>query len=235
MTKNTGYYQKQRDIKEKLKDFGEIYLATCITTGKKYIGQAVLFSGTGLRPYGTEKRWKCHLSEARTHKPTCRVLNFAINKYGPDDFIVIPLLSCKLDKINDYEIEFIKHYNTLVPHGYNLQEGGKSGRASEETKELMRIRMTGENHPQFGIKLSDETKEKIRQTNINNAIRMDKDGVTVLPKYMKYVKWASEEGYHIIAHPLCKSKKFTSTSRITEEIINQRKIEALLFLANLNA
>ena len=165
---------------------------------------------------------------------TCRHLNFAINKYGEDAFIVEPILTCKLDKINEYEIYFIKYYNTLVPNGYNLQEGGKSGRASEETKKRISDTKKGEKHHQFGIPVTDETKEKIRQTNITNAIRTDRDGTTILPKYLKYVNWASESGYHIVSHPLCKQKKFVTVHSNDHKLIDKKKIEAFEFLNNLN-
>jgi len=234
MTKSTGYRANQKAEKEKLREFGEIYLITCVPTGKQYIGQAVLLSGSDLRPYGTYKRWKSHVYEAFHSMKTCRHLNFAINKYGEDAFIVEAILTCKLDKINEYEIYFIKYYNTLVPNGYNLQEGGKSGRASEETKRKMSESTKGEKHPQYGIPLADKTKEKIRQTNINNAIRTDRDGTTILPKYLKYVNWASESGYHIVSHPLCRNKKFVTTSSITDSILNIKKQEAIDFLNILN-
>ena len=235
MTKNTGYRANQRAEKEKLKEFGEIYLVTCVPTGKKYVGQAVLLSGSDLRPYGTYKRWKSHIYEAFHSMKTCRHLNFAINKYGEDAFIVEPILTCKLDKINEYEIYFIKYYNTLVPNGYNLQEGGKSGRASEETKKRISDTKKGEKHHQFGIPVTDETKEKIRQTNIDNAIRVDRDGISILPKYLKYVNWSSETGYHIVSHPLCKQRKFVTTATISDLIINEKKQEAINFLNSLNA
>jgi len=52
--------------------------------------------------------------------------------------------------------------------------------------------------------------------NIDKMVRYDKDGTTVLPKYMKYVNWANEEGYHIVSHPLCKHKKFVTTLNTVE-------------------
>ena len=96
MTKSTGHRDKQKALKEKLKEFGEIYLATCKSTGKQYVGQAILLSGKDLRYYGTYKRWATHLYEARNAKATCRYLNYAINKYGHEDFVVEAILTCKI-------------------------------------------------------------------------------------------------------------------------------------------
>ena len=159
MTKSTGYRTNQRAEKEKLREFGEIYLITCVPTGKLYVGQAVLLSGSDLRPYGTYKRWVTHLYEAKYSRPTCRYLNNAINKYGEDAFIVEAILTCKIYDMTKYEDYFINYYNTIVPNGYNLRGGGRCGRVSEETKELMSIRMTGENHPQYGKPVADEVLE----------------------------------------------------------------------------
>lgn len=80
MTKNIGYRTNQKTLKEKLRIYGEIYLITCLSNGKQYVGQAVLLSGSDLRPYGTSKRWIAHIYEATHNMKTCRYLNNAINK-----------------------------------------------------------------------------------------------------------------------------------------------------------
>ena len=36
--------------------------------------------------------------------------------------------------MNAYEVEYMRKYNTLVPNGYNLREGGNSGKHHEDTK-----------------------------------------------------------------------------------------------------
>ena len=185
MTLSTGYRNKEKALKEKLKEFGEIYLATCTVNGKTYVGQAVLLSGADLRQYGTQKRWISHLYEAKTEKLSCRYLNNAINKYCASNFTVEPILTCKIDKLTYYEDYFIIYYKSMVPNGYNLRGAGRCGRSSDETKQRMSESIRGEKHPQFGVPLTEEVKEKIRQTNINNAVRTDRDGTTILQKYMK--------------------------------------------------
>jgi len=234
MTKSTGYRTNQKAEKEKLREFGEIYLITCVPTGKKYVGQTLLLSGSDLRQYGTYKRWIAHLYEAKYSRPTCRYLNNAINKYGEEAFIIEAILTCKISDMTKYEDYFINYYNTIAPNGYNLKGAGRCGRASDETKRKMSESIRGENHPQFGKELSKETKEKIRQTNIDNAIRTDRDGSTILPKYLKYVNWASESGYNIVSHPLCKNKKFVTVHSNDHKLIDKKKIEAIEFLNNLN-
>jgi group I intron endonuclease len=234
MTKSTGYRLNQKAFKEKLKEFGEIYLVTCVPNGKQYVGQALLLTGSDLRQYGTYKRWVAHLYEAKNNMKTCRYLNNAINKYGEEAFIVEAILTCKISDMTKYEDHFINYYNTLVPNGYNLRGAGRCGRASEETKKKMSESIRGENHPQYGKPREKETIEKIRQTNIDNAIRIDRDGITILPKYLKYVNWEKETGYHIVSHPLCKQKKFVTVRSNDNNLLYKKKIEALEFLNNLN-
>lgn len=43
---------------------GVIYMLTCIPSGKKYIGQAVNFTGAQNKPWGTHGRWDSHVREA---------------------------------------------------------------------------------------------------------------------------------------------------------------------------
>ena len=95
--------------------------------------------------------------------------------------------------------------------------------------------ISGAKHPQFGKPITEEVKEKIRQTNINNAIRYDKDG-SILPKYLKYENSVSEYGYRIISHPLCKQKKFVTTKvhEVTDEFLQTKKSQALVHLDHLN-
>ena len=64
-------------------------------------------------------------------KPT--YLSNAIRKYKPENFKIIQLMKCDLNKIDLYEQLFIKTHNTLSPNGYNLQTGGTFTKHSEET------------------------------------------------------------------------------------------------------
>ena len=71
-------------------------------------------------------------SYAKSNKnPT--YLSNAIRKYKPENFKIIQLMKCDLNKIDLYEQLFIKTHNTLSPNGYNLQTGGTFTKHSEET------------------------------------------------------------------------------------------------------
>jgi group I intron endonuclease len=115
----------------------EIYKITNLTTGKIYVGQAVshILNHKRYRPYGRDGRFKCHISEAfSTKKNQSHYLNNAIRKYGVADFVVDLLEYCEIDEANDREIHYIKHCNSLFPHGFNLKNGGSVFTHSDESK-----------------------------------------------------------------------------------------------------
>jgi len=115
----------------------EIYKITNLTTGNIYVGQAVshILNHKRYRPYGHEGRFRCHVSEAfSTKKNQSHYLNNAIRKYGVSDFVVELIEYCEIEEANDKEIHYIKHYNSLFPHGYNLKNGGSVFTHSDESK-----------------------------------------------------------------------------------------------------
>ncbi len=83
-----------------------------------------------------------------------KIITKSIKKHGRENFIKEILEEClSLEELDKREIFWIKNLNStnrLI--GYNICEGGKSYRT-----------MRGENNPRFGVKLSEETKDKIRE------------------------------------------------------------------------
>tara|TARA_B100000902_G_scaffold202164_1_gene192673 strand:- start:2266 stop:2904 length:639 start_codon:yes stop_codon:yes gene_type:complete len=111
---------------------GLIYKLTS-PNNKSYIGQVVQFLKDG-RKKGVRGRWLQHCGSARRNcKDGCVYLNRAIRKYKPENFTIEILIYCDIDKLDMYEKQFIDIYDTLTPNGYNLQEGGASGKHSKET------------------------------------------------------------------------------------------------------
>jgi group I intron endonuclease len=100
---------------------GYIYKITNKNTGKMYIGQTT---------QDLEERWRGH----RSSKSNCRYLKSAIKKYGIYNFEFKLICICFDNDMDKFENDYIKKYNTLVPNGYNLREGGNGGRHNEETK-----------------------------------------------------------------------------------------------------
>lgn len=115
----------------------EIYKITNTANNKIYIGQAVshILNHKRYRPYGHQKRFNTHISEAFSSKKNqCHYLNNAIRKYGVCNFIVELIEYCTLEEANDRETYYIKEYNSLFPNGYNLKNGGSVFTHCDESK-----------------------------------------------------------------------------------------------------
>jgi group I intron endonuclease len=136
----------------------------------KYIGQT--------KANDINKRWQEH---KRCKKESIgRYLLSAYTKYGIDNFKYQIVCICFNEDCNRFEEEYIKKYNTLAPHGYNLKAGGHFTEHHPDTRALMSARMKelmtdaekkrrsdsqkGEKHWNYGKHISEEQKEKIRVT-----------------------------------------------------------------------
>ena len=143
-----------------------IYMYINKINGHKYVGQAKNFN----------KRCKEHLYESRNkNRDEYNLpLNRAIRKYGIENFEIKILAEniISQEKINEYEIFFIKRYKTLkTQNGYNIASGGHNGntyagKTEEEIDEIKRKiseKLSGKNHPNYGKHHSEETKQKMKE------------------------------------------------------------------------
>ena len=133
---------------------GSIYKITNTVNGKAYIGQTI---------HDAEKtRIQNHLTGNRNGS---RLVRRAVEKYGKDAFTYEILYDGIIPEFLDpLEIEAIAKFNTLAPHGYNLDTGGGGGKTpSEETRRKISEAKKGENHPMYGKPLPEETKRKISE------------------------------------------------------------------------
>lgn len=96
------------------KYFGLIYKITNKVNGKIYIGQTT---------QTLEKRWGKHCSIPSNRKAT--PFQLAIKKYGKDNFLLEELVYCFDDiSLNFLEKKIILEFNSILPNGYNLEDGG---------------------------------------------------------------------------------------------------------------
>jgi len=97
--------------------------------GKKYIGQAAShrLNHERYRPYGGDKRWKSHISQAKCDSPCKRATDFhvAIRKYF-DSMTFKVIAYCPMDEADIWESFYIAQHGSLFPNGYNLTNGGRA-------------------------------------------------------------------------------------------------------------
>ena len=142
---------------------GFIYKITNTINGKGYVGVTTMPDAI--------QRFKKHIY-AIYYGNGCPVLGDAVKKYGEDAFKFEVLIICFDEDVYKYEQDYITKYNTMVPNGYNVQEGGKQvctflGRKhSEETKKILSEKSREYNN-------RPEVKEKHRQCAIKMNARIN--------------------------------------------------------------
>lgn len=138
-----------------MEKYGIIYCATNIKNGKKYIGQTTRT---------LEQRKNRHLNDAKNNNGS--VFQRAIRKYGEKNFKwEILIYNIELKYLDFFEVNLIRHHNSLCPKGYNLDSGGSKNKiVSEETKKKISDSVSGEKNGFFGKKHTEKTKEKIRKS-----------------------------------------------------------------------
>lgn len=123
--------------------YGEVYLITCLTDGKQYVGQTTR---------GTMVRWTQHkASVTKGRYPLQR----AMVAHGIENFSLAVLGTAQDQKdLDAKEVHWIATLGTLSPGGYNLTTGGEGGKRTQETKDKLAALRTGRTH-------TPESKEKI--------------------------------------------------------------------------
>ena len=109
---------------------GIIYCIERIKTGKKYIGQHLGTIDDGYWGSGV-------------------AISKAIKKYGKGEFKKYTLEECDIKVLNDREQYWIKHYNTFLGEGYNMDNGGACNSG-------------------YWVNLSDEKKAEIHAKRLTN-------------------------------------------------------------------
>lgn len=131
---------------------GTIYIITNRLNGKPYVGQ-------------TRQRLKRRITEHKRDSSRGRLgIDFAIAKYGWENFTVEVLEICPVKLLNEREMYWIRKLNSKSPNGYNLTDGGDGGRGyspSQETRAKISAKMKGRPAHNKGVSPSAETRAKI--------------------------------------------------------------------------
>lgn len=91
----------------------DIYIIKNKINNKVYIGQAI----------DSNHRFISHLSRAKTNSDNSAIHN-AIIKLGKENFYY-EILESQIENYNEREKYWIAYYNSQIPNGYNLTEGGE--------------------------------------------------------------------------------------------------------------
>ena len=163
----------------------KIYLITNIENKKQYVG---------ITKFSLEERFSQHIKWGF-------ILTEAIQKYGHQKFSIKLIEEVEsAERVYELEQYYIKQYDTKVPNGYNLTDGGDGifgweaseeyrQECSERVKQLhkeKKVGMYGKNHSEetkkkmsvsakgnkncLGRKLSEESKQKIREKHLRKVV-----------------------------------------------------------------
>lgn len=160
-----------------------IYKITNKINGKIYIGKTIK---------SIEARFKKHLNGAKNK--VNRHLYDAMNCYGYENFELTLIETCKtIESLNEREIYWISHYNSISPCGYNMTQGGDGGNTlinwDDERKQKL---WESQAKKRTGVKRSDSARKNIsdaakiresKKTEIEKAETSSKISSTLKRKY----------------------------------------------------
>lgn len=149
-----------------------IYKLTNIKNKKVYIGQ----TKNSLR-----KRIIAHLTHSKTStKSKKHHLQFALQKYGYDNFTIDILEVCKQEQLNEREIFWISYYHSTDPDkGYNCTKGGDGCSISREINESTRNKISIANKLRWEDKdyrdRQRESRIKAHRRKVNKIVQLTYD------------------------------------------------------------
>ena len=152
-------------------------------TKKCYIGETKCID--------VSRRWNQHKQTIEINKG-CPALRDAVKKYGIDNFEFSVLIICFDDQRFKYEIEYIKKYNSVVPNGYNITNGGEGGgfqgkTHTEEAKNDIKNKLKQKyiDNPDLKKQLSERNKIVMSNPEVREKI---KNGILNSEKMKKMIE-----------------------------------------------
>ena len=138
-------------------------------TKKYYIGES--------KKKDVKWRWNEHKKTIENNKG-CPALRDAVKKYGIENFEFSVLIICFDDERFKYEKEYIKKYNTVVPNGYNITNGGEGGgfqgkKHTEQMKTDLRNKSKQKyiDNPELKTQISERNKIIMKNPEIRDKIK----------------------------------------------------------------
>lgn len=105
-----------------------IYKIENLINGKVYIGQSIEI----------ERRFKKHLTAKDN-----TIIHKAIRKYGKENFSLQILEECDITLLDDRESYWINYYNSIIPNGYNMINGGSNGAGFAKGLSVLQYQLNG--------------------------------------------------------------------------------------------
>ena len=138
----------------------KIYLITNIENKKQYVG---------ITKFSVEERFLQHTKKGF-------LLTEAIHKYGKQNFSIELIENVEsAERAYELEIFYIQKYNTKVPNGYNLTDGGDgifgweaSKEYRQECSERVKLLHKEKKVGMYGKKHSEETKKRMSASSKGN-------------------------------------------------------------------
>lgn len=138
-------------------------------TKKYYIGES--------KKKDVKWRWNEHKKTIEKNKG-CPALRDAVKKYGIENFEFSVLIICFDDERFKYEKEYIKKYNSVVPNGYNITNGGEGGgfqgkKHTEQMKTDLRNKSKQKyiDNPELKTQISERNKIIMKNPEIRDKIK----------------------------------------------------------------
>jgi group I intron endonuclease len=138
-------------------------------TKKSYIGES--------KGKDVNWRWNEHKKTIEKNKG-CPALRDAVKKYGIENFEFSVLIICFDDERFKYEKEYIKKYNSVVPNGYNITNGGEGGgfqgkKHTEQMKTDLRNKSKQKyiDNPELKTQISERNKIIMKNPEIRDKIK----------------------------------------------------------------
>ena len=148
--------------------YGIIYKITNTVNEKCYIGQTTSKKGFNGRykqtGKGIERVYKHHKYRKEHNRHYNTHLLLSIEKYGFEAFTVDEEfdIAYSEEELNNLEKKYIKEFD-CIENGYNHEDGGSSGKPSEEVRKKMSEKAKERcKDPEYRRKMSEKAKERMK-------------------------------------------------------------------------